>query len=83
MHRRKTISLHLANVIAILQLFPAGASECSYYAKEGNCLQVMKIMRNHANGKSDWLHSGHQSVNPSREVISIPWETQKIYVCPL
>ena len=25
----------------------------------------------HANGRFDWLISGHQSVNPSREAISI------------
>ena len=31
----------------------------------------MKIMRHHANGRFDWLISGHQSVNPSREAISI------------
>ena len=28
-------------------------------------------MRHHANGRFDWLISGHQSVNPSREVVSI------------
>ena len=28
-------------------------------------------MRHHANGRFDWLISGHQSVNPSREAISI------------
>ena len=31
----------------------------------------MKIVHHHANGHFDWLISGHQSVNPSREVISI------------
>ena len=31
----------------------------------------------------DWLLSGHQSVNPSREAISIlSGKIQKIYVCP-
>ena len=28
-------------------------------------------MRHHANGRFDWLISGHQSVNPTREAISI------------
>ena len=28
-------------------------------------------MRHHTNGRFDWLISGHQSVNPSREAISI------------
>ena len=31
----------------------------------------MKIVRHHANGRFDWLISEHQSVNPSREAISI------------
>ena len=31
----------------------------------------MKIVHHHANGRFDWLISGHQSVNSSREVISI------------
>ena len=31
----------------------------------------MKIVRHHANSRFDWLISGHQSVNPSREAISI------------
>ena len=31
----------------------------------------MKIVRHHANGRSDWLLSGHQNVNPLREAISI------------
>ena len=43
----------------------------------------MKNMHNHANEQFDCLHSGHQSINPAREVISILWETQKIYVCSL
>ena len=38
---------------------------------EGHCLQAMKIVRHHANGRFDWLISGHQSVTPSREAISI------------
>ena len=27
----------------------------------------MRIVHHHANGRFDWLISGHQSVNPSRE----------------
>ena len=38
---------------------------------EDHCLRAMKIVHHHANGCFDWLISGHQSVNPSREVISI------------
>ena len=40
-------------------------------AMEGHCLQAMKIVRHHANGRFHWLISEHQSVNPSREAISI------------
>ena len=41
-------------------------------AVEGHhCLQAMKIVHHHANGCFDWLISGQQSVNPSREAISI------------
>ena len=40
-------------------------------AVKGHCLQVMKIVHHHANGSFDWLISEHQSVNPSREAISI------------
>ena len=40
-------------------------------AVEGHCIQAMKIMHHHANGRFDWLISEHQSVNPSREAISI------------
>ena len=40
-------------------------------AVEGNCLQAMKIMHHYANSCFDWLISGHLSVNPSREAISI------------
>ena len=42
-----------------------------YNAVESHCLQAMKIVRHYANGRFDWLISGHQSVNPSREAISI------------
>ena len=38
---------------------------------EGHCIQPMKIVRDHANDRFDWLISGHQSVNPSREAIFI------------
>ena len=38
---------------------------------EGHCLQVIKIVHHHANGRFDWLISEQQSVNPSREAISI------------
>ena len=40
-------------------------------AVEGHCFQAMKVVRHHANGRFDWLISGHHSVNPSREAISI------------
>ena len=36
-----------------------------------HCLGAMKIVHHHANGRFDWLISGHQGINPSREVISI------------
>ena len=38
---------------------------------EDHCLRAMKIVHNHANGRFDWLTSGQQTINPSREVISI------------
>ena len=39
---------------------------------EDHCLRAMRIVHHHANGRFDWLISGHQSINnPSREVISI------------
>ena len=38
---------------------------------EDHCLRAMKIMHHHANGHFDWLISGQQSGNTSREVISI------------
>ena len=40
-------------------------------AVEGHCVQATKIVRHYANGRLDWLISGHQSVNPWREAISI------------
>ena len=38
---------------------------------EAHCLPAVKIVHHHANGHFDWLIAGHQSVNPSREAISI------------
>ena len=50
---------------------------------EDYCLGAMKIVHHHANDRFDWLISGHQSINPSREVISILSSGKyKIYVCP-
>ena len=40
-------------------------------AVEGHCLQVMNIVCRYANGCFDWLIYGQQSVDPSRETISI------------
>ena len=40
-------------------------------AVEGHCLQAMKNVYHHANGRFDWLISEHQSANLSREAISI------------
>ena len=37
----------------------------------GHCLQAMKIVHHNANGSFEWLISGQQGVNPSRETISI------------
>ena len=36
-----------------------------------HCLQAMKIVHHHANGRFDWLISEYYSVNPLREAISI------------
>ena len=44
---------------------------------EGHCLQAMKIVHHHANGNFDWLISEHQTVNPSREAISVLSEKYK------
>ena len=38
---------------------------------EGHCLHAMKIVHHYANSCFDWLISGQQSVNPSREAISL------------
>ena len=51
---------------------------------EDNCLRAMEIVCHYANGRFDRLTSGHQRVNPSREVISIlsgKYKSQ-IFVCP-
>ena len=48
-------------------------------ALEGNCLEVMKIVHHHANGRFYWLISAHQSVNPSREAISTLSGKYKIF----
>ena len=40
-------------------------------AVEGHCLQAIKIVHHHTNGRFDWLISEHQSINASREAISI------------
>ena len=40
-------------------------------AVEGHCLEAMTIVHHHVNGRFDLLISEHQSVNPSREAISI------------
>ena len=42
-----------------------------YNVVEGDCLLAMKIVHLYANGCFDWLISGQESVNPSREAISI------------
>ena len=44
---------------------------------EGHCFQAMKIVHHHADGNFDWLISEHQSVNPSREAISVLSEKYK------
>ena len=38
---------------------------------EDHCFHAMKIMHYYANSCFDWLISGHQSFDPSREAISI------------
>ena len=38
---------------------------------EVHCLQVLKIVYHYANSCFDWLISEQQSVNPSREAMSI------------
>ena len=36
-----------------------------------HCLQAMKIVPHHDNGRFDWLISGHHSVNPVKETFSV------------
>ena len=50
-------------------------------AVEGHCLQAMKIVCHHANGRFDWLLSGLQSFDPSREPISILSGKYKRFTC--
>ena len=38
-------------------------------AVEDHCSQAINIVRHQANGRFDWLISGHQSVDLSREAI--------------
>ena len=40
-------------------------------AVEAHCLLAVKIVHHYANGRFGWLISGHQSINSSREAISI------------
>ena len=37
---------------------------------ENHCLQAMKILHPYDKDRFDWLISGYQRVNPSREAIS-------------
>ena len=49
-----------------------GMSEISkvYNAMKVHCLQAMRILPDHANGRFDWLISEHYRVNFSRKQIS-------------
>ena len=49
-------------------------------AVEGHCLQAMKIVRDHGNGRFHGLISGQKSVNPSREAISIVSDKYKRFM---
>ena len=52
-------------------------------ALEGHCLEVTQIVHHYANSRFYWLISDYQSVNPSREAISIlSGKYKKIYICP-
>ena len=42
-----------------------------YDAVEFHCIEAVKIVHHQANGRRDSLASEHQSVDPSREAISI------------
>ena len=50
---------------------PINIISIEYKMVHGFCLQAIKIVLHHTNGRFDWLISGHKSVNPSKEVISI------------
>ena len=39
---------------------------------KAHCLQAMKIVHHNTSGHFCWLISEHQSVNPSREPMSVP-----------
>ena len=54
---------------------PGLNSVCS--AVEGHCLEALKIVHHHPNGHFDWQIPGNQSVDPSREPISLPSGKQK------
>ena len=56
----------------ILDYLCNGKSEMSNVcnAVEGHCLQAMKIVHHHANGRFDWLISEHQSLNPLKDASS-------------
>ena len=45
------------------------SSVCS--TLECHCLETMNIVHHHANGRFDWFTPMQQSVDPSREAISI------------
>ena len=63
----------------ILDYLYYGSSEISNVCStmEGQCFQAMKIVHQHANGRFDWLISGHQIVNPLREAIYLPSRKDK------
>ena len=60
----------------LISLIPQTASNFRYLFNCGT-IEAMKIVFHHANGRFDWLISEHQSVNPSREAISILSEKYK------
>ena len=51
---------------------------------KGHCIQAMKIVHHHANGRFDWSISGHQSINPSRKVFILSEKYKRFtYVHPV
>ena len=62
--------LHLVKKMDYLCNCKSGISNFCNVVEGG--LQALKIVHHYANGWFDWLICGHQSVNPSRESISIP-----------